>query len=160
MDTFFFWTVGLHSTSRCGYGYLLFFNRWIPQHEWLWIWIPYFFPYPLKRSLVYKKHGMKWRGMTQNKTSKHFFFIQVVDKTLEEFPGLLFHRYVPCPGCMERRPVEHDSWKGLPLVVSGNPARPFSFSFFHFHFLFLSPFFVLFCCCSCSSFYYFSCFSL
>lgn len=45
--------------------------------------------------------------------------LQVVDKTLGEFPGLLVHRRVPCPACMERKPGDPNAWGELPLEVRG-----------------------------------------
>ena len=43
--------------------------------------------------------------------------IQVVDKTLGEFPGLLVTSSVPCPACMERRSKDSSVWGCLPVEV-------------------------------------------
>ncbi|CAB1096057.1 unnamed protein product [Ectocarpus sp. CCAP 1310/34] len=43
--------------------------------------------------------------------------VKEVDKTLDEFPGLLFERRVPCPACMEKKPGDPAAWGGLPLEM-------------------------------------------
>eukprot|EP00752_Nemacystus_decipiens_P009048 g8079.t1 len=51
--------------------------------------------------------------------------VKEVDKTLDEFPGLLFERRVPCPACMERNPGNRAAWGGLPLeMVEENRSCP------------------------------------
>ncbi|CAM9268570.1 unnamed protein product, partial [Ascophyllum nodosum] len=42
-------------------------------------------------------------------------FVEVIDKTLGEFPGLLVNCIVPCPACMEREPSKPTHWGELPV---------------------------------------------